>query len=55
MAHLDFEVPYLKTGLGFLGLTSVSVVYVGNLSGGDEMRRSSLEKAQAEIQQLASR
>ena len=55
MAHLDFEVPYLKTGLGFLGLTSISVVYVGNLSGGDEMRRSSLEKARAEIGQLAAR
>ena len=54
-AHLDFEVPYLKAGLGFLGLTSVSVVYVGNLSGGDEVRRNSLEKARAEIQQLAAR
>ncbi len=55
MAHLDFEVPYLKTGLGFLGLLSVSVVYVGHLSGGDELRRSSLEKARAEIEQLAAR
>ena len=55
MAHLDAEVPYLKSILGFIGITEVAVVYVGSLAGSDEVRQSSLENAQAEVQDLAAR
>ncbi len=55
MAHLDAEVPYLKSILGFIGITEVAVVYVGSLAGSDEVRQGSLEKAQSEVQKLAAR
>ena len=55
MAQFDAQVPYLKQVLGFLGITDVSVVYAGSLAGSDEARRSSLDKALAEVEELASK
>ncbi len=55
MAHLDAEVPYLKLILGFLGINDVSVVYADNTSAADEVRQGSLDKARAEIKELAVR
>ncbi len=55
MAHLDAEVPYLRLILGFIGITDVSVVSAENTSGSDEVRQGSLDKARAEIAQLAAR
>lgn len=54
MARLDAEVPYLKSILGFIGITDVSVVYAGNMAGADEARQGSLDKAGAEISELAA-
>ena len=55
MAHLDAEVPYLKLILGSLGITDVAVIYADNTSAADEVRRGSLDKARAEIEELAAR
>jgi FMN-dependent NADH-azoreductase len=54
MAQFDAQVPYLKQILGFIGITDVSVVYADSLAGSDEARQSSLNKALAEIEELAS-
>jgi FMN-dependent NADH-azoreductase len=55
MAQFDAQVPYLKQILGFIGITDVSVVYAGGLAGSDQVRQSSLDKALAEVEELASR
>jgi FMN-dependent NADH-azoreductase len=54
-ALLDAQVPYLKQILGFRGITDVSVVYGGGLAGSDEARHSSLDKALAKVEELASK
>ncbi len=54
MAHLDAEVPYLKQIFGFIGVKTVSAVYAENTSGSDEVVQSSLQRARAEIGELAA-
>jgi FMN-dependent NADH-azoreductase len=48
----DTMVPYLKTVLGFLGMTDVSFVYAEGLAMGPESEARALASARAEIQQL---
>jgi FMN-dependent NADH-azoreductase len=55
MAHLDAQVPYLRQILGFIGIRDFSVVYAGSLAGSEEESQSSMDKAAAEIEDLASR
>ena len=55
MAQFDAQVPYLKQILGFIGITDVSVVCASNLAGPGEARRSSLDRALAAIEALASK
>jgi FMN-dependent NADH-azoreductase len=55
MALLDAQLPHLKQILGFMGITDASVVYAGGLAGSDEARQSSLHKALAKVEELASK
>lgn len=45
----DTQVPYLKTFLGFIGLTDVTFIYAEGLALGAEAERLALESAQAQI------
>ena len=49
----DTMVPYLKTILGFVGMTDVQFVYAEALNMGEEMASKGLENAKAEIASLA--
>ena len=46
----DSQVPYLKTVLGFLGMTDVHFVYAEGLAMGPEAEHKALESARAEIE-----
>lgn len=45
----DSQVPYLKTVLGFLGMTDVSFIYAEGLAMGPEAEHQGLAAAQADI------
>ncbi len=45
----DMQVPYLRTVLGFLGLTDLHFVYAEGLAMGAEAERNGLASAQAQI------
>lgn len=47
---MDSQVPYLKTTLGFLGLTDVRFVYAEGLAIGPEAVEQGLAQAQADIE-----
>ena len=47
----DSQVPYLKTMLGFLGMTDLQFVYAEGLAMGPEAQQSALASAQAQIEQ----
>ncbi len=49
MAGLNHEDPYLRTILGFIGITEVEFVHAENTSGGDDVRAGSLAKARERI------
>ena len=48
----DFMRPYLRTILGFLGLTDISIIVADGLNMGDELRSKGLAKARATIDAL---
>lgn len=48
----DSQVPYLKTVLGFLGLTDIEFVYAEGLAMGPEAEQKALASARAEIEQV---
>lgn len=48
----DSQVPYLKTVLGFLGMTDVEFVYAEGLAMGAEAEQQAIASARAEIDQL---
>ncbi|PSW06303.1 FMN-dependent NADH-azoreductase [Photobacterium lipolyticum] len=48
----DLMVPYLKTILGFVGMTDVDVIYGEALSMGDEMAAKGISEAKSAIEQL---
>jgi FMN-dependent NADH-azoreductase len=54
LAQFDGQVPYLKQILRFIGITDVSVVYVGCMNDSQAARQSSLDRAITQIHQLAS-
>ena len=55
LAHLNFLEPHLQAVLGFIGLTDVTFVRVGDEEhGGDEFKRS-LATAETELDELAER
>jgi FMN-dependent NADH-azoreductase len=51
-AAFDFQEPYLRTALGFLGLTDVTFVYLEGLAMGPEAANTNRGKALAEIDRL---
>jgi FMN-dependent NADH-azoreductase len=51
-AAFDFQEPYLRTVLGFLGLTDVTFVYLEGLAMGSEAANTNRDKALAEIERL---
>ena len=51
-AAFDFQEPYLRTVLGFLGLTDVTFVYLEGLAMGPEAANTNRGKALAEIERL---
>ena len=50
---MDSQVPYLKSVLGFLGMTDVQFVYAEGLSMGDDVRQQSLNAAHGLIEELS--
>jgi FMN-dependent NADH-azoreductase len=49
----DTQVPYLRSVLGFLGITDVEFVYAEGLAMGAEAERAAFESAAAQIAELA--
>lgn len=50
----DSQVPYLKTVLGFLGMTDVTFIYAEGLALGTESAEKAFADAQAQIDALAA-
>ncbi|HLS55337.1 MAG TPA: NAD(P)H-dependent oxidoreductase [Zeimonas sp.] len=50
----DTQVPYLKSVLGFLGMTDIEFVYAEGLAMGQESATKALEDAHAQIEALAA-
>lgn len=50
----DSQTPFIRTMLGFLGISDVEFVYAEGLNLGDEPRRSALEEAEARLRSLAA-
>lgn len=48
-AAMDIQTPYIKTVLGFLGITDVTFIHGHGLAMGDEVREKSLEAARNAI------
>jgi FMN-dependent NADH-azoreductase len=46
----NFHEPYIRTILGFMGITDVSFITADGLAMGDDMRQKSLNEAEAAIQ-----
>ena len=51
-AAFDFQEPYLRTVLGFLGLTDVTFVHLEGLAMGPEAASANRDKALVEIERL---
>ena len=52
-AAMNHAVPYLKTVLGFIGITDVEVVYVEGLAYGPEAAEKAIAAAQTRAKELA--
>jgi FMN-dependent NADH-azoreductase len=48
----DTQMPYLKTFLGFIGLTDVEFIYAEGLAMGPEAEQKALASAQAQIEEV---
>ncbi|HTE35057.1 MAG TPA: FMN-dependent NADH-azoreductase [Reyranella sp.] len=51
-AHFDFQEPYLRTVLGFLGLTDVTFVHFEGVGMGPEAAAANRRKALADVERL---
>ena len=52
-AAIDFQEPYLRHLLGFMGITDVTFVHAEKIGYGPEARAAALVKARAQIEALA--
>lgn len=52
-AAMDHAVPYLKTVLGFLGLTDIEVIRIEGLAFGPEAAEKAIASATAKVEELA--
>jgi FMN-dependent NADH-azoreductase len=50
----DTQVPYLKTVLGFLGMTDLQFVYAEGLALGADAERAAIDAAQAQIEEAVA-
>jgi FMN-dependent NADH-azoreductase len=53
-AAYDYQEPYLRAILGFIGLTDVTFINAENLNSGDDARQKSLEAAKEAISQAVA-
>ncbi|MBD2451680.1 FMN-dependent NADH-azoreductase [Nostoc sp. FACHB-152] len=53
-APYDYQEPYLRAILGFIGLTDVTFINAENLNSGDDARQKSLEAAKEAIAQAVA-
>lgn len=51
--HMDHAIPYLRSVLGFLGMTDVEVIRVEGVGMGPEATNAALDKATARIEAIA--
>lgn len=51
--HKDFQTPYLKHVLGFIGIEDVTVIPVQRLGFGEEIANASKQQAKTQLQTLA--
>jgi FMN-dependent NADH-azoreductase len=52
LSDMDFVTPYLKTVLGFLGMTQVEVIVAPGLSMGEDKAQAAMQNAKAKIAAL---
>lgn len=52
--NAEFQTPYIKQFLGFLGIEDIEFVYAEGMAGDEESRRKVLEAANASIEALAA-
>ncbi|WP_421360974.1 FMN-dependent NADH-azoreductase [Agrobacterium rosae] len=52
-AAMDHAIPYLKTVLGFIGLTDIEVIRVEGLAFGPEAAKKAIASATAKVEELA--
>ncbi len=50
----DSQIPFLKTFLGFIGITDVEVIYAEGLNMGDDNRNSALANARQTFSEIAA-
>lgn len=55
MQPLDFQEPYLRAVLGFIGMTDVEVVRIEGLALGEQAMRAALTSAKAQAGEVARR
>lgn len=48
----DFQMPFIKQFLGFIGIEAVSVIYAEGLAMGDEVKAQSFAEAKADLSDL---
>jgi len=53
-AVMDFAVPYLKSVLGFNGMTDVEVIRVEGVGMGEDAVKAALEKAESRVEAIAA-
>ncbi len=54
-AAANFHEPYIKTILGFMGITDVTIIHADGLAFGDEAREKALTAARATMQSTVAR
>jgi len=52
-APLNHAVPYLKSVLGFLGITDIETIYVEGLAFGPEAAETAIDAAKSRVQEIA--
>lgn len=53
-AAADFQIPYLRQLLGFVGITNIDVVVVEQLAFGEDAANASISAGKAELEKLAT-
>lgn len=54
MEHLNFQDPYFKAALGFIGISDIEFIHVNNTSKGEDATRESTDNARKAIQKAIS-